>query len=165
MDRENIITNKYLSLDKYDDRYVVTVQDAVAVLIENVETGLFTFIKQKRVPPILHGISEPILEIPAGKIDQGETPREAANREAFEETGYSTEKSLNYIGKFFPSPGVWNEVVYLYYAKVYNKDKISSGGGIDNEDIEVVELSTTEIKGQEILDGKTLIALYRIGIL
>ena len=165
MDRESILTNKYLCLEKFDDRYVVTVQDAVAVLVENVETGLFTFVKQKRVPPILHGIYEPLLEIPAGKIDEGETPREAAIRECVEEIGYNPKSLLNFIGKFFPSPGIWNEVVYLYYAKVYNKDKVSNGGGIDNEDITVVELSSQEIKDQEIFDGKTLLALYRIGIL
>lgn len=163
--KESIFENKYLSLGKYEDKFVVTVQDAVAVLVENVETGLFTFVKQKRIPPILHGISEPLLEIPAGKIDAGETPREAAIREAFEETGYNTEKFLNYLGKFFPSPGVWDEVVYLYYAKVYSKDKLASGGGIDNENITVVELSAREILDYEILDGKTLIALYKIGIL
>jgi ADP-ribose pyrophosphatase len=56
-----------------------------------------------------------LCELPAGKVDSGETPEAAAQRELREETGYVAENWQRILA-FYPSPGYTNEVVYLYYA-------------------------------------------------
>ena len=55
-----------------------------------------------------------VLEIPAGKIDKGETdPLKAAVRELKEETGYTAEH-IQFLGKINPSVAYSEEVIYLY---------------------------------------------------
>jgi len=103
------------------------------------------------------------LEIPAGKVDPGETVETCAGRELFEETGYRA-RHLFEIFSYYPAIGYSDEVIRIF-----------AGGGLDRiseredqEDIsrvEVVEFSQVHnmiIKG-EIRDGKTAlgISLFR----
>lgn len=60
-------------------------------------------------------------ELPAGMIDEGEKPLEAAKRELKEETGYKSE-DFKLLGHFYPSAGSTDEKVYLYLAKNLVKD-------------------------------------------
>jgi 8-oxo-dGTP pyrophosphatase MutT (NUDIX family) len=63
-----------------------------------------------------------LLEIPAGGIDEGEAPEEAAVRELYEETGYSASK-IDFLGGFITSPGSSNERSYFYLARELSFDK------------------------------------------
>ena len=56
------------------------------------------------------------LEIPAGKIDQGETPIQTAQRELLEETGY-TARQWAALTQIHPAIGFSNEVIHLFLAK------------------------------------------------
>lgn len=78
-------------------------------------------VKQYRYP-----ISDTLLELPAGKLEYGENPDEAAPRELEEETGYvaKTWKSLGYI---YTTPGICDEKLYLYYATDFDFQKTESG--------------------------------------
>lgn len=55
-------------------------------------------------------------EIPAGKLERGEDPDEAALRELKEETG-ATPKRMTNLGKLIVSPGCYSEVLHLYLAE------------------------------------------------
>lgn len=55
-------------------------------------------------------------EIPAGKLERGEDPDEAALRELKEETG-ATPKRMTNLGKLLVSPGCYSEVLHLYLAE------------------------------------------------
>src|SRR5215813_6485496 len=72
-----------------------------------------------------------LLEIPAGKIEEGETPREAALREMAEEIGY--------VGKLVPllkiylAPGYDTELMYIYVAKDLKKKKKRRGSDEENK--------------------------------
>ncbi|MES2139707.1 MAG: NUDIX hydrolase [Bacteroidota bacterium] len=171
--KENIIFNDLLIIEKAEisdehdnnfSRLRLKRQDASAVLILNTETDKIILTKQFRYA-ISSKIKEQILEIVAGKIDEGEKPLQAAIREVEEEVGYRIKpENIQLLVSCFASPGYSSECFYIYYATVTNVDKISEGGGLEteNEYISVVELSSVEfkslIKTGNIKDAKTYIA-------
>lgn len=55
-------------------------------------------------------------EIPAGKVDDGETPEQTVARELLEETGHRA-GSLKYLGRFHPSNGSSNQVFHVFVAR------------------------------------------------
>jgi len=96
-------------------------------------------------------------------VDPGETPEQTAIRETEEESGYRiTHPKL--ISTFFSSPGGTSERIFLYYAEVRNADRVEKGGGIDDEDIKVVEMPVEELFDRlargSIDDPKLLIGAY-----
>ena len=104
-----------------------------------------------------------IWEIPAGKIDKGETdPNAAARRELLEETGYIT-NSLTFIGEYYPSPAILSEKIYMYLAKglVKGEQKLD-----EDEFLDIVELPIDDvidkILSNEIPDGKTQTAVLKV---
>lgn len=138
--------------------------DASAVLILNTETDKIILTKQFRYA-ISSKVKEPILEIVAGRIDEGEEPLETAIREAEEEVGYRINpENIKLLISCFCSPGYTSELFYIYYATVTNADKVSEGGGLKNENeyISVIEINQLEFKKLittgAIKDAKTYIA-------
>lgn len=139
-------------------------EDASAVLILNTETNKVILTKQFRYA-ISSKTNEQIVEILAGKIDEGEQPLQTAIREAEEEVGYRIDPdNIKLLVSCFSSPGYSSERFYIYYATVTNADKASKGGGlaIENENISVIEMSPEEFKDLintgKIEDAKTYIA-------
>ena len=102
-----------------------------------------------------------LLELPAGKIDKGEKPYNAAIRELEEEVGLKAE-SLEELGCMYPSCGYSNEIIYLYVAK--NVTKVPRHLDAD-EDIDIVFYTIDEIKNMimsgEIKDAKTICLVFK----
>lgn len=143
-----------LSNGKRAKREVVHHPGAVAVLPISKDGSVF-FVKQFRLPA-----KKVLLEIPAGKLDEGESPEDCAIRELEEEIGYSP-KRLKLIHTFYPSPGISDEVLFLYEA-----DELEESSKTPDEDefLEVVALNKDEIEkfllSGSFADSKTLIAVY-----
>lgn len=137
---------------------------AVGFLAYDVERRVALMIKQFRAPVLHAGGGRELLEVPAGMIDEGETPDVAARREAFEETGLKLGE-LEYVASVFPSAGVSTELLTLYLTAYRSSDRVAEGGGApgENESIDVLELSLLELWGMvergEIADMKTLTLL------
>jgi 8-oxo-dGTP pyrophosphatase MutT (NUDIX family) len=63
-----------------------------------------------------HAAANWIWELPAGKIDNRESPFATAQRELAEEAGMHAAQ-WRYLGKYLSSPGVFTEIIHLYLAK------------------------------------------------
>lgn len=90
------------------DREVVKHPGAVAVV--GIADGAILMVRQLR-----HAVGDRLLEIPAGKLDAGEDPWDAARRELTEETGYGC-KDLVLLASFFTTPGFSDERMWLFHA-------------------------------------------------
>ena len=103
-----------------------------------------------------------MLEVPAGKIDPGEKPLEAAVRELKEETGYTAEK-VEFLTQFYPSVGYSEEVLYLYLCTglIPGETNFDENEAIDIEEVELDRLFKMAMSG-EIDDAKTLIAILMV---
>jgi ADP-ribose pyrophosphatase len=164
---DRLIIEKGEIIDKHNnkfDRYRLKRPDASAVLVFNTEAHKIILTKQFRYA-ISSKTKELILEIVAGKIDEGEEPLQTAIRETEEEVGYRINpENIELLVSCFASPGYSAERFFIYYATVTNSDKISKGGGLksENEYINVVEMDLEEfnnlIKKGSIEDAKTYIA-------
>ena len=138
---------------KIAKREIVRHPGGVAVLAIT-DTNKILFVEQYR-----KAVDKHLLELPAGKLEKGEDPKQCGIRELEEETGYKAEK-FTYLGKIVSSPGFCDEYIYLYRAENLFKGTI---GGDEDEFIDLKELSIEEVKSKinsgEIIDGKTLAAL------
>ena len=166
------VEEAYLQFEKFSGemssvvrRFSLERGNSVAVLAFNRHTNKLILISQFRYPTYKNGHGW-LIEAIAGMIDSGETPEDAARREAEEETGLSI-STLEHITTFYPSPGGSSEQIFLYYSEVSGESSSSnSSGGIisEGEDIISLEISLEEalekIKSGEILDAKTIIGIY-----
>lgn len=127
---------------------------SVAV-IPMLDDNRIIFVKQYRYP-----VKEVLLEIPAGKMDPGETPEISAVRELAEETGFRS-KELTHLVSFWSSPGFCNEKLHLYLARGLEPYSLAKD---EDEFVEIVHLTKTEIEdflnSSQLIDGKTALALH-----
>jgi ADP-ribose pyrophosphatase len=137
--------------------------DSAAFLVYNKESQRIILIDQFRSCTHEKGPGW-LVEIPAGMVEEDEEPEETVSREMLEEIGYRVNR-LIHISSFYLSPGGSSEQIFLYYAEVENKDKVTAGGGVEteHEDIRVIEFSLPEVlemlESGKIQDAKTLISL------
>jgi len=165
----------FLKLDRLDvaadgaihPREVVIAQDAVAVLAVDADRQAALLVRQWRPAMHVAGGEAMVLEAAAGKIDPGETPEEAARREAYEELGVEL-RELRPAGLLLPSPGILTERIHLFLADFAAADRTGRGGGLDEEaeGIEVVEMPLGRLFGMAmdggLGDAKTLALAFRL---
>ncbi|WP_028548752.1 NUDIX hydrolase [Paenibacillus sp. UNC451MF] len=134
-------------------REIVKHPGAVAVLA--LKDDRMLVVEQYRKP-----LEKSQIEIPAGKLDPGEEPLEAAKRELEEETGFKA-GSIKHIASFYTSPGFADEILHLYVADDLVKGEVH----LDEDEFLECESITLEqakeyIKEQRISDAKTITAVY-----
>ncbi|KRW91946.1 ADP-ribose pyrophosphatase [Alicyclobacillus tengchongensis] len=135
-------------------REVVVHPGAVAVLAE-VKPGSIVLVQQYRKP-----CEKTLWEIPAGKLEPGEAPEQAALRELAEETGYVA-KDVQLVYRFFTAPGFTNERLHVYFTSVVEAGEVHP----DADEFVEARLFTRDevermLENGEIEDAKTLVALY-----
>ena len=132
----------------------VVLHCGAAAIIPVTGDGEILFVRQYR-----YAVEQPLLEIPAGKLDGGEDPDTCAARELTEETGYKTEH-MEKLGYVYTTPGFCNETIHLYLAD----HLVKSHQHLDQDEfLDVIRLPIDKVYQMvdrgEIYDAKTLAAL------
>lgn len=139
---------------KYSKREIIEHPGGVAI-VPITQDNCLILVKQFR-----KAAEDFLYEIPAGKLEVNEEPRETAIRELREETSYEANK-LTYISEFYTSPGFCNEKIHLFLAEdIYEVEPSPEPG----EFIERVKISIDDlikmVNRGEIVDSKTIIGIY-----
>jgi len=123
-----------------------------AVMMAVDEKKRVLLVRQYRLPA-----EKRMWELPAGRLDPGEKPLEAAKRELKEETGYKAAKWTK-LASYFASPGFVQERMTIFLAEDLTEGEATP---MDDEQIEARWFKRKElakmIADGEIEDGKTLI--------
>lgn len=130
------------------------IHPGAVVVVALLPNGKLVLERQFRYP-----LRQVFIELPAGKIDQGEAPLLTGQRELLEETGYSAAEWVR-LGLQHPCIGYSNEVIHIYLAR-----GLSLGQHQRDEDeaLQLFEASLDEclcmVQQGKITDGKTIVAL------
>ena len=127
-----------------------------AVMMPVDDRGRILLVRQYRLPAQSY-----LWELPAGRVDEGETFLQAARRELKEETGY-TAKRWKKIAAFFPSPGFLAEKMTIFLATGLTAGESTP---MDDERIETRWFAARDlgkwIESGKIIDAKTMIGFCR----
>ena len=134
-------------------REIIEHDDCIAVIALDGDEKVL-LVQQFRKP-----VERELLEIPAGGIDEGESPEDAVRREMREETGYLPQ-TVARLGGFYSAPGYATEYLYLYLATNLTPSQLFAE---DTESISVVRVSLDQIpeliSSGEICDAKSIAGL------
>lgn len=128
-------------------RSVFVTSDAVIVLPYDPVRDRVLLVEQFRVGAFMRGDRHPwTLEPIAGRIDKGETPEDAAHREAKEEAGLIL-ADLLLINRHYPTPGAATEYFHTYLGLCDLPDEVDEFGGVpgEGEDIRTHVLSFEQL--------------------
>ena len=133
---------------------------ASAVIVPVPEPGQVILIRQYR-----YAVNRWLWELPAGSVDPGETPEQAARRECHEEIGQLPDTVVR-LGSLFPTPGYCDEEMFFF--RVSGLTRPDESAALDeDEDIEVRQFSLKAaremVRSGEIVDMKTVVGLSLLG--
>ena len=156
----NVRRDKARLMDgRITNREVVEHPGGVAVFAMD-DQGRVALVRQYRYP-----MGEETLELPAGKLEPGEDPRDSGLRELAEETGL-VPGTFEDMGCLYSSPGILAERIYLYFAKDLTQGPPHPA---DGEFVETVWLPYQDLVDKarrgEIKDGKTLVGILKASFL
>lgn len=126
-----------------------------AVVLPLLPNKNVVMIRQFRKP-----LERDVLEIPAGKIEQGESPEETAFRELQEETGYMA-NNMTLLTKMYPSVGYSEELLYIYLATDLEPGETYFD---ENEDIDTYSYHIDDLY-EMVMEGKIQDAKTQVAIL
>lgn len=126
---------------------------AAVVLVPTDAEGRLLLVRQYR-----HAVGRTLLELPAGGIDSGEDPADAALRELREETGYRG--TMRRIGGMFLAPGYSDEYQHVFVARDLVPDALEPD---EEEDLRLERMTLDEalaaVDAEQIADAKSVAAL------
>jgi ADP-ribose pyrophosphatase len=146
-----LFEGRLFDVERREGLDVVVHGPAVAIVAVDRDDRV-TLVRQPR--PAAGG---PLLELPAGGLEEGESPLECARRELREETGLHGGEWTE-AAAVFTTPGFCDEKIHLFVATGLEQGEASPEG---SEEIEVVRIPLGEVAGllPEIEDAKTLAGL------
>lgn len=136
--------------------------NGATVMLYNRDKKTVVLIRQFRVATWVNGNPDGMLiETCAGLLDD-DAPDVCVRKEAIEETGFAV-REVRKVFELYMSPGGVTELIHFFVAEYSDAHRANAGGGIEDEEIEVMEMPFTaaleKVKTGEIRDGKTVILL------
>ncbi|ECE0086798.1 GDP-mannose pyrophosphatase NudK [Salmonella enterica] len=136
--------------------------NGATILLYNSTKKTVVLVRQFRVATWVNGNQDGMLiETCAGLLDNDE-PEVCIRKEAIEETGYDVGE-VRKIFELYMSPGGVTELIHFFIAEYHDSEHASIGGGVEDEEIEVLELPFSRalemVRSGEIRDGKTVLLL------
>lgn len=136
--------------------------NGATILLFNPQADTVILTRQFRLPTFVNGNPTGMLiEACAGLLDD-EHPDDAIRRETEEETGYRIQ-SVQKVMEAYMSPGSVTEKLFFYLAHYTADTERVAGGGIDEEEIDILELPLSRamdmVARGDIMDGKTIMLL------
>jgi len=143
--------------DKSEVHHILFSQPESVAILPIFDKDKVIMVKQFR-----YAINEYSWEIPAGGIQEKESPEKAAMRELFEETGYKTSE-INYVCSFYLSNSISDEKMNLYEARDLLKHETHAYSELLETDIQIKIFEANELQNMLdnniITDATTIIAI------
>lgn len=142
--------------ERFEHHVVRTPRDAAGVVIEVPDRGVLLLYRHRFITDSWGW------EIPAGGVDEGETPVEAAERESIEEVGWRP-RDLRPLARFHPSNGLVDQTFHVFVAN----DAQDMGSPTEHGESEKIEWVTRAevirlIDAGAVTDGLSLTALLAL---
>lgn len=136
--------------------------NGATILLYDLARRTVILTRQFRLPTYVNGnVSGMLIETCAGLLDR-ENPEQCIARELREETGFEIRHARK-VMEAYMSPGSVTEILHFFVAQYCAEQRLAAGGGVEQEDIEVLELTIAEAVAKmasgEIRDGKTIMLL------
>ena len=128
-----------------------------ACILPYFEDGTICMVRQFR-----YAMQQELWELPAGKLEQGEDPFEAAKRELGEECGLTADNYIS-LGQFFPTVGYDTEVIYTWVATGLHKTQMHlDADEFLTPDRVPLDKAYEMVMSGEIRDGKTIAGILKL---
>ena len=124
------------------------------VILPCVDDSCVCLIRNYRV-----AVKRSLIELPAGTLEDGETPRTTAIRELIEETGYRADV-MHPLHSFYAAPGILDERMHLFVATGLTEGPPQREANEQIENLVVTwEQALNMVQRGEIIDAKTIVGL------
>ncbi len=140
--------------DGREARWERVIHPGAVGMVPLLSDGTIVLVRQYR-----HAVGKVLLEIPAGKLEEGEPPEACARRELAEEVGYRAGEMVK-LAEFYNSPGYSDEYFHLFLARELEE------GQAEAEPDEFFQVETMHleeafdlISSGEVRDAKTVIGI------
>ena len=161
-----VYTGKVVSLDVDQVRFPDGTIGELEMIRHSGASAVVPFLDSSKADPDVllvrqyrYAADRYLYEIPAGRLDPGESPEECAGRELREETGYSA-RHLRRLTTIYTTPGFTDELIHIFVAEDL------STGVASREPDEFMELDSvplsravTMVQSGDIVDAKTALGL------
>jgi len=126
---------------------IAEVYDSIAILLINLDNKEIVLVKQFRPAVFLKNNDGFTYELCAGLVDKDKSLEQIAKEEVIEECGYGIDiKNIHRITSYFSAVGFAGAKQTLFYSIINDDMKISDGGGIDDEAIEIIKIKFSDME-------------------
>ena len=122
--------------------------DSVSIILYHKDKDAFVVVKQMRIPVLnSNKTNGEMYELCAGIVDKDKPKVQIAKEEVFEECGYDIDvNAIQEVASFYTNVGISGAEQTIYYAECDDSMQVTDGGGLIEEDIDVIYIPLKDAK-------------------